>query len=339
MRCIPVKGQPPFVAVPPSAIVAEHAGTLGAFLDWLGDDKTQLSAAAMQDQLASAQVLIHGEEVAMAFKAGRDSFVMTNRRLLEIDTQGWSGKRVAYTSVPYTSIRAFSIESAGTFDRDADLKIYTRNKWSLSVMEQDFRKGKADVLAIQRYLASMVFGLYDASSAQRDDGPPQAVPQDVGGIEGFLSWIGDDAQQIDGAAVQQRLRTETPILLPDEAVEAAFKCGRDMYVLTTKRMLFVDVQGWSGKKVEYLSVPWKHCTGFEIKTAGALDRDCEVRVYTDVPALGRQSQDLRSGKADIEQVWGLLQATLNDKPERVKRECPECHGKFGSKGCGFCQDW
>jgi hypothetical protein len=203
----------------------------------------------------------------MAFKAGRDSLVLTNRRYLYIDVQGFSGKRVSYASIPYTSMRAFSVESAGSFDRDSELKIYTKCRWILSVVDHDLKKNKVDILAIQAYLANMIFGLYDGTTTVAH---PQSsgFPQDVGGMEGFLSWLGDDAHQIDAAAVQQRFREETPLLQPDEMIVAAFKVLRDMWVLTTKRLLFVDVKGWSGKKVNYMSVPLHFCTSMQMKTAG-----------------------------------------------------------------------
>jgi hypothetical protein len=308
-RCLPLNGLPTNVPVPANVMQASHQGTLEACLNWLGNNNVQLGAGDVEAHLNDAQILLQGERVAMAFKAGRDQFILTNRRVLTIDIDGHLvGKKVTYISLPYSSIRAFTVESAGTFDRDAELTIYTRILWDLHIVKQDFRKGKADILAIQSYMSSMLMGTYGGASA--NDAPPQSFPQDVGGVSGFLSWLGDDGQQISSAAVQQRLTAETPILLPDEVVDAAFKCGRDMYVHTSKRLLFVDVQGWTGKKVEYQSIPLKYCTGFAVKTAGKIDTDAEVTVYTDVPILGRVKQDLKKGKADVRNVWCLLQNKL-----------------------------
>ena len=310
-RCLLLRGLPASVPVQASAISTHtNEGSLEACLNWLGGDAAQLKPSDVETHLEKAQVLLEGEHVALAFKAGRDSFILTNRRVLTIDVQGFSGKRVAYVSIPYESVRAFSVESAGSFDRDAELKIYTRNKWDLKQVSQDFRKGKADILAVQSYLSHMTMG--DTAGTARDS-PPQSLPGNYvseGGVTGFLSWLGDDHHQIDPNAVQKRLTEETPILLPDEVVEAAFKCGRDMHVHTNKRLLKIDVQGWTGKRVEYLSVPLKFCSGFQLKTAGKFDLDSEVRLFTDVPAIGRINQDLRKGKADVEQYWRLIQNKL-----------------------------
>eukprot|EP00961_Rhodomonas_salina_P204915 2766108-Rhodomonas_salina.1 len=83
------------VAVPASATVeAAEEGSVEKLLNWLGGDAVQLTPADVQAQLDAAKVLVEGETVIMAFKAGWDSCVMTDRRILSIDVQGFSGKRV-----------------------------------------------------------------------------------------------------------------------------------------------------------------------------------------------------------------------------------------------------
>mmetsp|Transcript_5110 Transcript_5110/g.12290 ORF Transcript_5110/g.12290 Transcript_5110/m.12290 type:complete len:849 (-) Transcript_5110:132-2678(-) len=298
------------VPVPASVMAPSTPGALEGLINWMGDDGHALDAHTLNAQLGQAGLLIEGEAVAMGFKAGRDTFVLTSKRVLVIDVQGFTGKRIAYESTPYSSIRAFSVESAGTFDRDAEIKIYTRNTWTRSEIAQDLRKGRADVLAIQNYLAMQVIGKDDGSSALGPDPVPTQAPASVGGAEGFLNWLGDDAHQINAQSVNDRLHQDTPILLADEVVDFAFKCGRDMYVHTSKRMLFVDVQGWTGKKVEYMTYPLKYCTGFEIETAGYIDRDCDIRVYMDCPSIGCHKQDIRKNTVDIFYLQDAIAAKL-----------------------------
>ena len=63
----------------------------------------------------------------------------------------------------------------------------------------------------------------------------------------------------------------------------AFKGKRDMMLFTTKRLLIVNVKGWSGKKVNYLSVPWRAIQCFAVETAGSfLDMDAEMKLWTDI---------------------------------------------------------
>jgi len=51
-------------------------------------------------------------------------FIFTNKRLILVDKQGITGKKIEYFSVVYKSISRFSIETAGNFDLDAELKIW-----------------------------------------------------------------------------------------------------------------------------------------------------------------------------------------------------------------------
>jgi hypothetical protein len=71
-------------------------------------------------------ILLPGEQVGAAFRVMRDMLVFTDRRLVSIDRQGLTGKKVDYRSVPYSSITMFSKESAGVFDMDAELKLWVR---------------------------------------------------------------------------------------------------------------------------------------------------------------------------------------------------------------------
>ena len=70
------------------------------------------------------QLLADNEVIEIGFKVIRDTFVFTNKRLLLVDIQGITGKKTEYLSVPYSKITKFSVETAGHFDLDAELKIW-----------------------------------------------------------------------------------------------------------------------------------------------------------------------------------------------------------------------
>jgi hypothetical protein len=63
------------------------------------------------------------------------------------------------------------------------------------------------------------------------------------------------------------------VLMQDEKVEMSFQCGRDSFVMTNKRVLKIDVQGATGKKVEYLTILWPAIKGFSGKNASHHDHD------------------------------------------------------------------
>ena len=100
------------------------------------------------------RVLVEGESVELGFKLLRDVFVFTNKRLILIDVQGLTGSKTEYKSMPYKNISRFSLETAGTFDLDAELKIWISSENTPTVSKK-FNKS-IDVYTVQRYLAEKV---------------------------------------------------------------------------------------------------------------------------------------------------------------------------------------
>jgi hypothetical protein len=99
-------------------------------------------------------LLIDGEEIELGFKLIRDVFIFTNRRLILIDKQGLTGSKTEYKSISYKSISRFSIETAGTFDLDAELKIWISAELQPSITKQ-FNKS-VNVYDVQKVLATYV---------------------------------------------------------------------------------------------------------------------------------------------------------------------------------------
>ncbi|MED5490789.1 MAG: PH domain-containing protein [Pseudomonadota bacterium] len=70
------------------------------------------------------QFLIDGESILQVFQTIRDQLVFTNKRIIAANVQGLTGKKIDYTSIPYSKIQTFSVETAGTLDLDCELEIY-----------------------------------------------------------------------------------------------------------------------------------------------------------------------------------------------------------------------
>ena len=84
------------------------------------------AGVATVDELSKEfkNLLTDNESIEIGFKLFRDVFIFTNKRLILVDKQGLTGKKINYLSVVYKSISRFSIETAGNFDLDAELKIW-----------------------------------------------------------------------------------------------------------------------------------------------------------------------------------------------------------------------
>jgi len=115
---------------------------------------TEISVEEVQRDYAP--ILAPGERVLAAFKTIRDIVFLTDLRFALVDVQGLTGRKVEVITIPYRSITRFSVETAGTFDLDADLKVWvTGDPAPVSVKIGR----KSDTANIQRILAYHVFGL------------------------------------------------------------------------------------------------------------------------------------------------------------------------------------
>jgi hypothetical protein len=99
-------------------------------------------------------LLIENEIIEIGFKLIRDVFIFTNKRLILIDKQGITGNKIEYKSILYKSISRFSIETAGTFDLGAELKIWISSE-NVPTISKRFNKD-VNIYAIQKILADHV---------------------------------------------------------------------------------------------------------------------------------------------------------------------------------------
>ena len=99
------------------------------------------------------QLLADGEIIEAGFVVQRDTFLFTNKRLILVDVQGISGKQLEYLSIPYNKIMKFSVQTGGSFDLDAELKLWVGSE--TIPLEKKFNKD-VDIYEVQKVLASHV---------------------------------------------------------------------------------------------------------------------------------------------------------------------------------------
>ncbi len=119
-----------------------------------GRDRTDLGGDRKVQLGAWSRLLGAGEQVLEVVRAGRCTFVLTNRRLVLVD-EGPAGRRVEYTSIPYRSITHTSIEAAGPFSPDADLRLWVVGR--STALERPLGP-EVDVYALQALLVQYQHG-------------------------------------------------------------------------------------------------------------------------------------------------------------------------------------
>ena len=94
-----------------------------------------------------------------------------------------------------------------------------------------------------------------------------------------------------------------PLLINDELVIGAYKSIRDFVVFTNKRVISCNVQGLTGAKKDFTSLPYAKISAFSVETAGVFDLDSELEMY--FSGLGKVRFEF-SGSSNIVQIGQVI---------------------------------
>ncbi len=70
-----------------------------------------------------------------------------------------------------------------------------------------------------------------------------------------------------------------PLFVPGEFIIGCYQSIRDGVVFTDKRIIAINVQGLTGKKKDFTSLPYSKIQAYSVETAGVLDTDCELDLW------------------------------------------------------------
>ena len=93
---------------------------------------------------------------------------------------------------------------------------------------------------------------------------------------GLIGMITGNAGVVDASKLTE---TYKQLLVEGEQIEIGFSVVRDTFLFTNRRLILVDIQGLTGKKTEYLSIPFSKITKFSIETSGNFDLDAELKIW------------------------------------------------------------
>lgn len=92
----------------------------------------------------------------------------------------------------------------------------------------------------------------------------------------ILNNLFGNATEVD---IEELRKEFGEILINGEEIETAFRIFRDKWVFTNKRLIMLDVQGLTGSKREYRSIPYHSIDQFSVETGGTFDDDCEMKLW------------------------------------------------------------
>lgn len=122
-------------------------------IDFKNGSLVKLKEVDNAEGLALVQdLLIDEEQVFSSFKGMRDMVIFTNRRIIAVNVQGIGGKKKDFSSLPYSKVQAFSLETAGTFDLDSEMELWFSG---LGKVRFEFNS-KFDVKAFSKFLGKYI---------------------------------------------------------------------------------------------------------------------------------------------------------------------------------------
>ena len=92
----------------------------------------------------------------------------------------------------------------------------------------------------------------------------------------ILNNLFGNATEVD---IEELRKEFGEILIQGEEIETAFRIFRDKWVFTNKRLIMLNVQGVTGSKREYRSIPYHSIDQFSVETGGTFDDDCEMKLW------------------------------------------------------------
>jgi Bacterial PH domain len=120
---------------------------------------------------------------------------------------------------------------------------------------------------------------------------------------GIMSGItGNAGPMSPGEATAEFAR----LLSNGEQIYAAFDFVRDAMLFTNGRLILVDKQGITGRKIEYLSIPYRNVLHFSVTTEGHLFAEARMHIWVD--GMKDPIEKEFNNRVDIYQVQGILAA-------------------------------
>lgn len=98
------------------------------------------------------ELLVENEQVLASFSSLRDKLVFTNGRIISVNVQGITGMKRDFTSIPYSRIQMYSVETAGTMDFDSELTVWVSG---MGEFKFEFTSG-SDVVGLNKMMSRYI---------------------------------------------------------------------------------------------------------------------------------------------------------------------------------------
>ena len=111
-----------------------------------------ISVESVKDEVNG--LLVEREAVLYAFQTVRDQLLFTNKRIISIDVQGLTGRKKSFSTMPYSKVQYFSIQTPGFAEIFPDSELFLM--FSSGFTAKFEFKGQVDIGKIGRIISEFV---------------------------------------------------------------------------------------------------------------------------------------------------------------------------------------
>ncbi len=99
-------------------------------------------------------LFVDGERILGAYKTIRDQVIFTNKRIITVDVQGITGKRKDYSTLPYSKLQYFSVQTPGFAELipDCEMELFFTNGF---VAKFEF-KGNCNIIELGKTISQYI---------------------------------------------------------------------------------------------------------------------------------------------------------------------------------------
>lgn len=109
-------------------------------------------------------------------------------------------------------------------------------------------------------------------------------------------------QRVDN---NQFAKVIVPMLIQNEQIVSTYKTVRDGVIFTNKRIIAINVQGLTGSKKDFTSLPYNKISAYSVETAGTFDLDSELEMW--FAGLGKVTFEFRSN-SNVSEICRIISA-------------------------------
>ncbi len=121
----------------------------------------------------------------------------------------------------------------------------------------------------------------------------------------MIDYKNSSYQKLKKVSDNEFAGTIQPMMIQGESIVSTYKSMRDGVVFTNKRIIAINIQGITGSKKDFTSLPYNKISAYSVETSGTLDLDSELEMW--FSGLGKVKFEFKSN-ANVAEICRIISA-------------------------------